>query len=130
VHLKVNRSGETHDVAVTLGEMPSGKSAHNTPAAAESSPMHGVQVDELTADVREQLRLKPDVNGVVITDVPDGSPAADAGLQRGDVIEEINRRKVNSISDYRRIVSELGKNAFVLLVNRGGNTRFVVVQPE
>lgn len=130
VHLKVNHSGETKDVSVTLAEMPSGKNAANTQGQSETSPMRGVQVDELTNDIRQQLGLNSNVKGVVITDVPDGSPAADAGLQRGDVVEQINRQPVNSVADYRRLVNDAGNNSLVLLVNRGGDTRFVVVQPE
>jgi serine protease Do len=131
VHLKVNRAGKTSDVEVKLGEAPTGKNNENGQGGnAENSPMNGVQVDDLTDDIRQQLGLKPNTKGVVVTDVADGSPAADSGLQRGDVIEQINRQPVNSVSDYRRLVSQLGKQSVVLLVNRGGNTTFMVLQPE
>lgn len=131
VHLKVIHSGGTRDVSLTLGEAPSGKGAgKNAEGSAENSPMSGVQVDELTSDIRQQLGLGPDVKGVVVTDVPDGSPASDAGLQRGDVIEQVNRHPVNSVAEYDRLVRQAGAQAVVLLINRGGNTTFVVVQPE
>jgi len=130
VHLQINRSGTTRDVTLTLGEMPSGKNENNASENAENSPMSGVQVDELTPDIRQQLGLGADVKGVVVTSVPSGSPADDAGLQRGDVIEQVDRQPVNSVSDYHRLISEAGKKTLVLLVNRGGNTTFVVVQPD
>jgi serine protease Do len=131
VHLKMNRGGTVHDVNVTLGETPAAQNAANAAGGqAANSPMRGVQVDELTADIRQQLGLKPDVKGVVITDVQDGSPAAEAGLQRGDVIEQINRQPVNSVADYQRLIGQAGKQTLVLLVNRRGSTTFVVVQPE
>jgi serine protease Do len=131
VHLKVVRNGETRDVTLTLGEAPSGKgAAKNAEGSAENSPMKGVQVDELTGDIRQQLGLGPDVKGVVVTDVPGGSPASDAGLQRGDVIEQVNRHPVNSVAEYDRWVHEAGAQALVLLVNHNGNTVFLVVQPE
>lgn len=130
VRLKVNRGGKERDVTVKLAEAP-GKTAANGPAgSAQSSPMRGVQVDDLTPDIRQQLGLSSDVKGVVVTSLPDASPAADAGLQRGDVIEQINRKPVNSVGDYQRLVSEAGKQTLVVLVNRGGSTAFVVVQPE
>ena len=131
VHLKVIRNGEPRDVSLALGEAPAGKGAANAPGgSAENSPMRGVQVDELTSEIRQQLGLKPDVKGVVVTEVPEGSPAADAGLQRGDVIEQINKQAVNSVADYQRLINQAGKQTLVLLVNRGGNTTFLVVQPE
>ncbi len=131
VHLKVLRNGESRDVSLNLGESPSSKNAGTTPGgSAESSPMRGVQVDELTGDIRQQLGLKPDTKGVVVTEVPDGSPAADVGLQHGDVIEEINRQPVSSVSDYQQLVGQAGKQTLVLLVNRGGETAFLVVRPE
>jgi len=131
VHLKVNRGGTVHDINVPLEETPAGQNAANAPGGqAENSPMRGVQVEELTSDIRQQLGLDPDVKGVVISNVSDGSPAAEAGLQRGDVIEQINRHPVNSVADYQRLVSQAGKQTLVLLVNRRGSTTFVVVQPE
>ena len=131
VHLKVNRNGEMRDLSFALGEAPAGKTAaNNAGGTPENSSMRGVQVDELTNDIRQQLGLKSDVKGVVVTNVSDDSPAADAGLQRGDVIEQINRQPVNSVADYQRLVSQAGKQSIVLLINRGGNTTFLVVQPE
>jgi serine protease Do len=131
VHLKVNRGGESREVSVTLGESPSGKNAPNAPGASEEgSPMHDVQVDELTSEIRQQLGLKPDTKGVVVTEVPPGSPAEEAGLQRGDVIQQINHQPVNSVSDYQREIRQAGKQNVVLLVNRGGDTSFIVVQPQ
>jgi serine protease Do len=131
VHLNVVRNGETRDVNLTLGEAPSGKVAgKTTEGSAENSPMKGVQVDELSSDIRQQLGLGPDVKGVVVTDVPAGSPASEAGLQRGDVIEQVNRHPVDSVAEYQRLIHEAGAQALVLLVNHNGNTIFLVVQPE
>jgi serine protease Do len=130
VQLKVLRNGTPRDVSVTLGETP-GKGAGSTSGtSAEGSPMQDVQVDELTPDVRQQLGLNADVKGVVVTGVPDGSPASDAGLRRGDVIEQVNRQPVNSVADYQRLITQAGKQTLVLLVNRHGSTTFLVVQPE
>jgi serine protease Do len=131
VRLKIDRTGESHNVSLTLGEAPAGKNAGNGPSGSVgNSPMRGVQVDKLTPQIRDQLGLNSGVNGVVVTEVTDGSPASDAGLQRGDVIEQVNRESVNSVADYERLVSQGGKQAVVLLVNRGGATTFIAVQPE
>jgi len=131
VTVKVLRNGQPHDLKVKLAEAPTGSGPGNPSSGeAANSPMRGVQVEDLSGAIRQQLGLKSDVKGVVVSDVPDGSPAADAGLQRGDVIEQVNRHPVNSVSDYQQLIGEAGKQTIVLLVNRGGNTVFLVVQPE
>jgi len=130
VHMKILRNGQPHEVTVTLGESPSSKGLGNAAGNAEGSAMHGVQVEDLTPDIRQQLNLNSNVRGVVVSSVAQGSAADDAGLQRGDVIEQINRRPVNSVSEYQTLVQGLGKNTAVLLINRNGNTAFIVVQPQ
>ena len=129
-HLKVLRNGEPRDVSVTLGQSPSSKNGESNAGSAQSTPMRGVQVDELTPDIRQQLGLNADIKGVVVSDVASDSPAGDAGLERGDVIEQINRQPVNSVSDFERLIGQTGKQAVVLLINRHGSTTFLVVQPE
>ncbi|MGA7292703.1 MAG: DegQ family serine endoprotease [Terriglobales bacterium] len=130
IHLKVDHNGESRDVTLTLGEAPSSKGANNSSGSAAESPMRGVQVQDLTPDIRQQLGLKPDVKGVVVTSVPDTSPAADAGIQQGDVIEQINRQPVDSVSEYEQLIRQAGKQTLVLLINRRGQTTFMVVEPE
>jgi serine protease Do len=131
VHFEINRNGSIRDVPLTLAEAPLGQGAGNAAGeSTEESPMRGVQVDELTNEIRQQLGLKPDVKGVVIAQVAEDSLAAESGLQRGDVIEQINRQPVNSVDDYQHLIAQAGKQTLVLLVNRRGNTTFVVVQSE
>src|SRR5581483_6823825 len=130
-HLKILRDGQPQDVTVTLGELPE-KNAESAPGggSAENSPLRGVQVDEITARVARELGLPATTKGVVVTDIDPGSPAADAGLRPGDVIQEINRQPVTSVSEYQRIVRQAGKQSLVLLVNRHGNTAFVAVPAD
>ena len=131
VHLKILRNGQERDVSVTLGELPekTGQSGSSS-SLSENSPMRGVQVDNLTPSVARELGVRPGTRGVVVTDVAPASPASDAGLRRGDIIEEINRQSVTNLTEYGRIVRQAGKQSLVLLVNRGGQTSFVVVEPE
>jgi serine protease Do len=129
-HLKILRDGQQRDVSVTLGELPEKTSKSAPGDAGENSPMRGVQVEELTSDIAHELGLRPGTKGVVVTDVGDGVPASDAGLQGGDVIEEINRQPVTSVADYQRIIRQAGNQTLVLSVNRHGNAGYVTVQPE
>ena len=131
IRLKVNRAGKSRDVSLTLGEAPTEEGVEPpSGSSVENSPMRGVQVGELTPDIRNQLGLRAGTKGVVVMDVAEGSPAQDAGLKRGDIIEQINQKPVNTVADYNRLIVQTGKQTVVLLVNRGGNTSFMVVQPE
>lgn len=62
-------------------------------------------------------------------EVKPGSTASDTGLRRGDIIQEVNRKPVASISEFQRAPREPGKDAIVLLINRHGNTLYLVVEP-
>jgi serine protease Do len=64
--------------------------------------------------------------GVVVTNVEQSSKAADAGLKRGDVIQEVNRKPVRDTSDFESAMRN-AKDATLLLVNRQGNTMYLAV---
>jgi serine protease Do len=129
-HLGILRNGEHRDVSVTLSELPAKTPTSGGNGPSETGPMQGVQVHDLTPALARDLGLPSGTKGVVVTDVADGTPAADAGLKRGDVIEEVNHHPVTNASEYERFVREAGKQELVLLVNRQGQTSFMVIEPE
>jgi serine protease Do len=129
--LRVHRDRSEIDVPVTLGEQPAERSSlASGPESGAARALEGVSVANLNPQMRQQLGLPSGVAGVVVTAVETGSPAAEAGLRRGDVIQEVNRRAVSNVSEFDRAVRQGGSNAVVLLVNRGGNTMFIVVEPR
>jgi serine protease Do len=69
--------------------------------------------------------LPAGTKGVVVTEVDPGSPAASAGLQEGDVIQEVNHRPVTSSDDLSRALHKSGES--LLLVNRDGNKLYLAV---
>jgi serine protease Do len=77
-------------------------------------------VHDLSKDMADRLGLN-NTNGVVVTDVKPGSFADDTGLNRGDVILEVNKQKVNNEEDFNRIVSGLksGQDVVFLVHPRG-----------
>ena len=87
-------------------------------------------MQSLTPSIARELGISTDVSGVVITSVDPSSPAAAAGLERGDVIQEINRKAVRSPEEYNKTLTETRGKAVLLLVNRGGSTHFVIVEPR
>jgi serine protease Do len=127
VHLQVFRDGKTRDVNLTLGELPE-KNEQTATNESRGGVLEGVQVETLTPEIAQQLNLPSSTKGVVITSVDPASAAADAGLRRGDVIQEVNRKAVTNPREFENAVGNAGKQPMLLLVNRGGTTSFVVIE--
>jgi serine protease Do len=129
--LRVHRDKGEVDISVALGEQPSERRTFGSGVEPGVAPaLEGVTVGDLTAQTRRQLGLPPGTTGVVVREVEPGSPAAEAGLRRGDVIQEVNRRAVTSVSEFERAVRQSRRETVLLLVNRGGSTMFVLVEPR
>lgn len=88
--------------------------------------MEGVSVENVNARTARELGLPATSAGVVVTDIDPGSHAAHSGLQRGDVIQEVNHQAVRNTSDFERALGN-SKDEALLLVNRQGSTRYVAV---
>lgn len=129
VELTIFRDGKTRSIAVTLGELPLSAEAA-TPEAGGGKALQGVQVQALTPDVAQQLGLPASTTGVVISAVDPSSPAAEAGLSRGDVIQEVNHKPVRSVAQYREALAGTDDQPVLLLVNHGGITEYVVISPH
>ncbi len=127
VKLKVFRDGAERELRVKLGEMPAkmAQSGGKTGRAAQS--LEGLSVDELTADVARQLGLPPGTKGVVVSDVQPGSAVAEAGLRRGDVIQQVNHKPVTSVNEFQSTLGQ-GGQTLLLLINRGGSTLYVAIE--
>ncbi|MFG0263084.1 MAG: Do family serine endopeptidase [Novipirellula sp. JB048] len=87
----------------------------------------GMEISALTASVAKQLGIDAD-SGVVVTRVQEGSPAAQAGLQAGMVIVQVNRQDVASAAEFEQRVAEDGDGSILLLVRSEKGSRFVVVE--
>jgi len=126
VKLEILRNGQKQTVSVTLEEFPDKETTAST-GESSSNALDGVQVQNLTPDIAQQLSLPAGTTGVVISEVDDSSAAAEAGLQRGDVIQEVNRQAVNNTEQYEKAIRAAGSGEVLLLVNRGGSTRYVAI---
>jgi serine protease Do len=89
-----------------------------------------VQVENLSPEVAQQLNLPAGTRGVVITNVDPNSTAAESGLTRGDIIQEVNRKPVNNVQQFREAIRSAGNEPLLLLVNQQGSTRYVVISPK
>jgi serine protease Do len=130
VHLKVFRNGESRDYDVTLGELPSKEEKTSEEGGSPSAVLQGLNVETLTPQIARSLGLPVGTKGVVVDGVDPGSAAAEAGLQRGDVIQEVNRQPITNLSDFSRIARQTGSESVLLLVNRGGNTLYVAIAAQ
>jgi serine protease Do len=134
INLRFMHDGQMRDAAITLGEMPAPQAAANTrekPTPNEPSPvLIGVAVADLTPEIAQRLNLPANMKGIVIADVQEGSPAAEAGLQPGDVIQEVNRTPIRNVGEFHTQLSnsKKGKDPVLLLVNREGRTFFAAIQ--
>jgi serine protease Do len=87
-------------------------------------------VQNLTPELARRLRSNRD-SGVVVTRVEPGSPAAEAGIQTGDIIREVNRKTVKDADDLiQKIEQAKDQNNILLLVQRGQNNMFAAVTPK
>src|SRR5580698_2525496 len=130
VKLDVWRDGKTSTYNITLAELQPDKNAQEGPADnSATGGLEGVNVQNITSDIAGQLNLPASTKGVIITSIDDASPAAAAGLNRGDVIQEVNHKPVTSVAEYQKAVAASPANQpLLLLINEGGITRYVVVE--
>ena len=125
----VLRDGKEKTFKIKLEEMTAEK-AQIADADKTSEQVHeemGLTVQDLTPELAEKLNLK-ETKGVIITGVESGSPADEAGLGRGDVIIEVNRKKVKDVSSLTEVLeANKDKKSLLFLVNRAGRTIFIAV---
>jgi len=129
IHLQVVRDGKPMSVAVTLEALGADKETE-TAGTEHGKGRWGLSLADLTPDVRNEVQAQPSVHGAVVEDVKPGSPADNAGLQRGDVIMEVDRHPVKSAAEVAQVLSNVpnGQDALVLVWSNGGST-FRVLHP-
>ena len=136
VHLEIWRDNKSMDVTATLSDLAqqeakegdNGQGGENGSSESPSgSALAGVEVQNLTPDTASQLNLPSGTHGVVITQVDPTSVAAEAGLQRGMVIQEVNHKPVSNISQYEQALAS-SPGTVLLLVNNGGVTQYVTIE--
>jgi len=125
IKLQVLRDGKSVSVPVTLEEMGS-RDREDSEAASNDhgKPRWGLGLADMTPELRQQVQAPSDIHGAIIERVQPGSAADNAGLQRGDVIVEVNRKPVENSADVQKALSAVpkGQDALVLVWSNGGNT--------
>ena len=137
-HMEVNREGQTKTFDVQLTEMPAGAAEEGTETSSQepgqpekTTVFGGVAVTNITDDIRTALNLPKEVQGAVIADIDEESPAAKAGLREGDVIQEVNKQPVRSAKDLLAISKKLKPNDKILMrVYSQGRSSYVALEPK
>jgi len=128
----VLRDGSEKKLGVKLDEAAASKTARNSdsePGASEDKTSLGVAVAPLTPELAARAHASKDARGLVVEDVnPDGRAAA-AGIQAGDVIQEVNRQPVKSVDELKAALTKSSGRPTLLLIHRQGNDIFLTVKP-
>jgi len=127
VTVKVLRDGTERTVNAKLAELPTETATVERPDHSADHAMEGVSVENITPDTASQLGLPQATTGVVVTQIDPSSEAAGSGLQRGDVIQEVNRKPVHNVQDFRNALHGSAGDQTLLLVNRQGNSLYLAV---
>ncbi|HSK39641.1 MAG TPA: DegQ family serine endoprotease [Arenibaculum sp.] len=135
------RDGNRRRIEVTVGDLeesqqavevepaPDGRPPASRPGETEE-PSLGLTLAPLTEETREAFGILPDATGVVVTGIAEGKPAAEQGVQAGDVIVEVGRQPVGNpseVADRIRDARDAGRRTVLILVDRGGDMRFVAL---
>lgn len=139
--VKVLRDGAEKTLTVTLGTLPDSKAAAAAAddddggdpgvTSADEGSLNGVTVGDLTKPLRREHDIPGHVKGALVTNVDENSPAWDAGLRPGDVIEQINRQPVATAEDAVKQTETSAKDGDTLVKvwSRGGS-RFLTVHED
>ncbi|NWG01983.1 MAG: Do family serine endopeptidase [Syntrophaceae bacterium] len=121
VKLSVVRDGKPTVIEVTLSAMPDKPEAMKE---KESEEKLGAKIQELTPQLAARYRVSSEIKrGVVIVGIEDGGLADELGLQEGDVILEINRKKIETIKDFEKAIKDLNlEKGIVFRLHRRGNS--------
>ena len=139
--IKVLRDGKEQTIPVKVAERPSDEMLAKKEPAPPKEPTETIKPpDNVLASLRvqtldnalmSQLNISAKTTGVVIVSVEGGGQAEAAGLQRGDVIQEVNHETIKTLDEYQKAAAKIKKDELaVLLVNRQGNSLFVAVNPK
>jgi serine protease Do len=127
VEIQVFRGGKLETVTVKVGE------AERVERQASTAPAPrdlGMTVEELDAEKAKKFKLREDEEGLVVTDVAKGGPAAGAGVRAGDLVREVNRRAVRSLEGLRSALRQGEGEVDLFLLQRGDAHVYVAVKPK
>ena len=123
--VKVWRDQGEKILEIKVGQAPEERQAQQPRPGAKARSMLGLEVRPVTPDIARQLNLRS-TDGVVVVRVEDGSAAAEAGVQRGDVIKQVNGQTVRTMPDFERLTRDVKEgDPLTVLLQRGQMSLYV-----
>lgn len=136
ITLTVLRDGKEQEFKATLDEftVENAKNENsadpNNPGNSNQSGKLGLDLLPLTPDTATRLGLSSDAKGLIVTEIDPSETAAAAGMVKGDVILEINRKPVENFDQVQAALDNAGNKPLIFLIARGGRTIFMTVHPN
>ncbi len=115
--LDVQRSGKAVKLSIPLETAPD--SGRDELVITARSPFQGAKIANISPAIADEMRLDPSVEGVVVTELPEDSTAANVGFQKGDIIVAVNNTRIAKTSDLERVAGQTARLWRIMLV-RGG----------
>lgn len=124
VAIKLIRNDSIKTIKVTILELPSESLIK---AEDKGNLIKGIHVQNITPEIRKSLQIPKKINGVIITNIDPGSPAQNI-LKKNDVITEINKKKVNNLTQYKDVITGMKNIRQILfLVYRNGSLIYLTL---
>jgi Do/DeqQ family serine protease len=136
IKIKILRDGAEQELTAKLDEFNiesaktgEGSEGNKEPGKSDQNGKLGLSLQPITPDIAKQLKLESN-DGLVVTNVDPAGAAAEKGIQRGDVILQVNRQPVSSLEDVQAAIEKGAGKPVLLLITRGGQTIFLTVSPK
>ncbi len=137
IKLTVLRDGKQVELTATLDEFntdelsknPNAKGEPGSPGSNDQGGKLGLSLEPVTPAIAKQLGLDSN-DGLVVADIDPNGPAAAAGIARGDVILEMNKRPITSVADVKSVLDGSAGKPILFLITRRGQTIFLTMRPE
>jgi serine protease Do len=137
IKVTVLRDGKEQDFTAKLDELetenakaenPNGDERKDGDNSSQNGKL-GLSLQPTTPELLKQLRLPADTKGLIVSEVDESGAAAEEGVERGDVILEINKKPVGTIDDVQSALTQAGDRPVLLLISRKGRTVYLTVTP-
>lgn len=128
VEIEYLRSGKKKSVDVKIAELEEddeGNVLSSLEQDLDETEVEGMTLSPLTDDERDALGVDSDVEGVVITSVDRQSRAGQSNLRSGDIIIEMDKKKVKTVEDVKSVIDDKDGKSLLMLIIRGGDKNFV-----